>query len=200
MNNLKNWIQRSSIRYMLLLCAILLACESEIGKKVQPTGLYFDVTGFLDQQLYWLDSLGAGVEKVVEADGVKEMQKVALDSLGWTKELEVFYRADINDPILRDAYEKSQSEEHDGKVVTYSAKEKGAKVQWLSIAYRNHAVVHIAARIQEDNVLYKAKSNIELDFDAQHEPPLLTRYAIQQSQKILFKDTVFYSVEGSLDW
>lgn len=200
MNDLKNWMQRKGIFHMLFLCIILSACEKEIGRKVQSTGIYYDVAGFLDQQVPLLDSLGPGVEKVVEADGIKEEQRIALDSVGWAKELEMFYRADINDPILRDAYEKTQSEEGTHKIVTYKAKESSVKVHWLQITYRNNAVTHIAARIQEDNVLYKAKSLIELDFDDQHEPPLLMRYSIQQSQKILFKDTVFYSVEGRLNW
>lgn len=200
MTDLNNWMQRGGILGVLLLGVLFLSCESEIGRKVQPTGVYYDVAGFLDQQLIWLDSLGPDVEKVVEADGIKEVQKIALDSAGWAKELEVFYRVDINDPILRDAYEKRQTEENGDKIITYRAKEKDAKVQWLKISYHNLAVAHIESCILEDNVLYKAKSSIQLNFDVDHEPPLLMRYAIQQSQKILFKDTVFYSVEGRLDW
>ena len=200
MNDFKKRTGHSSILYMLLICTIVTACESEIGRKVQPTGVYYDVASFLDQQLQWLDSLGPDVEKMVEAEGVKEVHKVTLDSLGWAKELEVFYKVDINDPILKDAYEKSQSEEDVNRIVMYNAKESNAKVQWLRISYHNEAVAQIAARIQEDNVLYKSKSNIELDFDPVHEPPLLLRYAIQQSQKILFRDTAFYSVEGQLNW
>lgn len=200
MTDRKNWMQRGSILGMLFLCVLILSCESEIGRKVQPTGVYYDVAGFLDQQLIWLDSLGPEVEKVVEADGVEEAQKIALDSAGWAKELEVFYRVDINDPILRDAYEVHQTEENGNKIITYSTKEEDVKVQWLKISYHNHAVAHIESCIREDNVLYKSKSNIQLNFDVDHEPPLLTRYAIQQSQKILFKDTAFYSVDGRLDW
>ncbi len=200
MKDLKMWMWPSNILYMLLLSTMLTACESEVGKKVQSTGVYYDVAGFLDQQLQWLDSLGPKVEKVVEAEGVKELKKITLDSLGWAKELAVFYRADINDPILRDAYEKDQSEGDANKTITYIAKEASAKVQWLKISYHNQAVEHIAARIQEDNILYKSKSKIELDFDPAQEPPLLMRYAIQQSQKILFRDTVLYSVEGQLNW
>lgn len=200
MDDLRNRTWSSRVWILLLFCVILTACEGEVGRKVQPTGAYYDVTGFLEQQLQWLDSLRPGVEKMTEADGVQEVGKISLDSLGWAKELEIFYRADINDPVLKGAYEKRETQESGKNTVVYKAKEAKSKVQWLKISYYNQSVTNIAALIQEDNALYKAKSYMELDFDATHNPPLLERYAIDESQKILFKDTAFYRIEGQLDW
>ena len=177
--------------------ASICGCKSEVGRKVERTNAYYDLKGLLDRQLVLLDSINPTAEKITVIDGNTQKQSIQLDSAGWKSEMQIFYSADINEPILKDAYEKTEEITDSLKVVNYEAKNgKNTEIERLTVFYnvKEDEPFRIAAVFKEKNALYDSKRLLQLFINNQTKPALLTGYEIEGLQKMLMKDTVFYKI------
>ncbi len=196
---------RKSKTYLLkqLLVIALVAsagCSQVVQDKIQNTDQYFDLKGLLEEQIVLLDSLRPSVEKTTHIDDEQEMQSLQLDSAGWARELEIFFEADINDPILKDAYQLKEEVLGDSlRLTSYEAIAlESAEIKFLKVFYLPEADLprYITAAFSEKNALYNSNRLLRLEFEELEDKNVLMRYSIEGAQKMLLKDTILYRVQG----
>jgi hypothetical protein len=152
---------------------------------------YFDVKGFLDQQVTLLTQRHPAVEKQVTLrDGQVETTRV--EKIDWTKELQIFYQADINKPALRGAYETQDARAGDtiDAVKTYRRK-PGVEnsVEQLRVTQTDTRGGSVEAVLTQDNPLFFSRKVLQLHYQR----GLLTSYQVQGVQKLVLFDTLRYS-------
>lgn len=191
-------LRNNSLLLLIFISLGIAGCEGEVGRKVKKSGAYYNLSALLDHQVYLLDSLNPTIEKVTEINGVREEKRLQLDSLGWTKELAIFYQADINDPVLKNTYEIETTIEDGSKAIVYTTLDEKTKIHYLKVLYKQNETqpFYITALFNERNVLYKAQRTLELSFNTDRAFPILDSYQVNEKQKILLKDTNFYYVKG----
>lgn len=184
---------------LLLFLLIVGGCQEVVNKKIQNTHQYFDLKGLLEEQIYLLDSLEPTVTKTTNIDGMAERQSLHFDSTAWAREMEIFFEVDINDPILRDAYELVKENIGDSlNLESYVSKDiKNAEIEFLKIFYppEKDIPLYITAVFSEKNALYNSKRSLKLVFERQQGLNILKGYSIEGVQKMLMKDTIFYKVQ-----
>ncbi|SHL64363.1 hypothetical protein [Hymenobacter psychrotolerans] len=179
---------------------LLSACGQE-DATVRPAGInrkpeYFDVKALLDEQVARLNRQQPVVQKQVQLrNGRIETSQVA--NTDWSKELQIFYQADINKPALRGAYSIANSASNDsvGGARTYTLK-AGSEAPVASLAVSktgeaSDATQEVAALIRQDNPLFFSQKRLRL----RTVDGTLTSYSVQGVQKLVFFDTVRYSVQ-----
>ncbi|TGE14270.1 hypothetical protein [Hymenobacter elongatus] len=176
--------------------ALTSACDQQPGggSSVQQPArkpLYFDVKGFLDTQTALLTKRQAAVEKqVTMRDGQVETTRVV--QVDWSKELQIFYQADINKPALRGTYE-AQAGLTDASGAPLQVYRRRAGVD--NIVDRLQATGGsapngiIEAVLTQDNPLFFSRKTLLLNY----RNGLLTTYQVRGVQKLVLFDTIRYS-------
>jgi hypothetical protein len=154
--------------------------------------LYFDLKGFLDQQTVLLTQRKPAVEKrVTLRDGKAETTRV--QQVNWSKELQIFYQADINKPALRGTYEVVNSKPVGDtvNVVRVYRRKAGAEniVDQLRVEDTDTRGGTIEATLTQDNPLFFSRKVLTL----QYQNGLLAAYRVQGVQKLVLFDTLRYS-------
>ncbi len=183
--------------WALALLSLLAACgnpaEDAATGQTNPANRkpgYFDVKGLLDAQVALLGQQQPAVEKQVRLrNGQTKTTRVT--KIDWSKELQIFYQADINKPALRGAYSTATV----GGRQQYTRKPgTDAPVASLTVGILSSqskaAPEALTAVVQQDNALfYSEKKLLLLLRDGQ-----LMEYEVRGVQKLAFFDTVRYSV------
>ena len=184
----------------VIILIVLAGCSEVVQDKIQNTDQYFDLKGLLEGQIVLLDSLRPTLEKTTQIDDEREKQSLQPDSAGWARELEIFFEADINEPILRDAYQLKEEAPGDSlRIASYEASDlENAEIKFLKVYYLPEAdrLRYITAAFSEKNALYSSDRLLKLEFEAFKDQTVLTRYSIEGTQKMLLKDTILYKVQG----
>lgn len=173
--------------FQLLLTTACSQEQEEAARAGQPVRkpLYFDVKGFLDTQTKLLTQRRPAVEKQVALrDGNTETTRV--ENVDWSKELQIFYQADINKPALRGAYEAQP----DGAGQVYRRK-AGIEniVDQLQVTNTDPQNGTIEAVLTQDNPLFFSRKTLVLQYSG----GLLRSYKVQGVQKLILFDTLRYS-------
>jgi hypothetical protein len=181
---------------VLALLSLLAACgttDDEATMRANPANRkpgYFDVKKYLDAQVTRLNQLQPAVEKQVQLrNGRTETTRVA--KTDWSKELQIFYQADINKPALRGVYSTATV----GNQQQYTRKPgSDAPVASLAIGPAANQPKQVpetlAAVIQQDNALFYSEKKLRLSVRNGQ----LAEYEVRGVQKLAFFDTVRYSV------
>jgi hypothetical protein len=183
-------------RPWLALLGLLAACggpTEDATMRTNPANRkpgYFDVKGFLDAQVAQLSQQQPAVEKQVQLrNGQTETTRVV--KTDWSKELQIFYQADINKPALRGAYEVTNI---NSKQQYLRKPGTDASVVALAVGTSSNqpkaAPETLAAVIQQDNALFYSEKKLLLTMRNGQ----LTEYEVYGVQKLAFFDTVRYSV------
>lgn len=190
-------------RRLALLLLLLGACNGPDNAEVRTNPAnrkpgYFDVKGFLDQQTAQLSQRQPAVEKQVRLrDGAVETTRVT--QTDWSKELQIFYQADINKPALRGAYSESVGAPYSNPTgrgqYAYTRKPGvDALVESLTIntlggTPKDH-LENLTAVVKQDNPLFYSEKKLQL----RTRNGLLSEYQVTGIQKLVLFDTVRYSV------
>ncbi|GAA4018796.1 hypothetical protein GCM10022408_35810 [Hymenobacter fastidiosus] len=152
--------------------------------------LYFDVKGLLDVQTALLKQQNPAVEKQVQLrDGQPETARVP--RVDWSKELQIFYQADINKSALRGAYSVLPPvQTAQGTQQTYVRK-PGIEnaVERLAVIFSGPAVREISAVLTQDNPLFFSRKKLVFTCLAGK----LRSYRVEGLQKLVLFDTLRYS-------
>lgn len=174
---------------------LLAACGPGEDATVRPVPAnrkpnYFDVKGFLDSQVATLNRQQPVVEKQVRLrDGNVETTRVT--KTDWSKELQIFYQADINKPALRGAYDIEPVNQPNGPSATYKKKPAvEATVRELTINKGANYPTAITATIIQDNPLFYSEKKLQLQAGSKG----LQSYSVEGIQKLVMFDTVRYTV------
>ncbi|WP_303309769.1 hypothetical protein [Hymenobacter sp. BT730] len=175
---------------------LLTACTPDAGApKPAIRSRYFNLKGFLDAQATLLNQQRPAVEKHVQLrNGQEETTRVP--QVDWTKELQIFYQADITKPALRGAYTIDSVVTADGLLRRTYARRPGIEnpVRTLTVVTAGPQVRDVQAVITQDNPLFFSEKQFELH--AQQNK--LAAYQVRGVQKLVLFDTLRYSASSRL--
>lgn len=178
-----------------LLIALLMACQTQ---EDQPkTKVYFDLNGFLQQQSEQLSKSNPKVTKQLTAN--QKSETTTIDSLNWTKELEIFQQADLNKPSYQLSYDVTKL---GTLVMLYQLKPsehlavKELKIELDSV--RNLPKT-IEAVVSEDNLLFSSQKKLNIICQATADGRwCIKKYSVLGSQKLILTDLKNYSVVATV--
>ena len=165
----------------LIFCFNLTAQESETKK-------YFDLKSFIEEQVESLEKSKPTVEKKTLHNTEKESKKT--NKIDWQKELRLFADADINKPILKQAYTVTENPQS----IDYQAINTNLKVRNIHIEKENDLVKKLTIHYKESNHLFEIEKKLSLDLNKNN----ITNYQIEIIQEIIFKDKDHYQVSGKI--
>ncbi|QDA60181.1 hypothetical protein [Hymenobacter jejuensis] len=170
---------------------LITACGSDEQAQPQQTAAhstqYFDVKGFLDAQAQLLNRQNPAVEKKVNLrDGKLETTRVP--HVDWTKELQIFYQADINKPALRGAY-AIESAPTNGQRAYVRKPGIENTVENLTVTADGDQVRELTARLVQNNPLFYSEKKLYLHTTN----GVLSDYRVEGLQKLVMFDTLRYS-------
>lgn len=132
------------IGFLLLLCCIVLACETKDLSQL-PEVAFFDLKAYFKTEQSELDKIKK-VRKTVNVDGVLESKTVEINGVDFEEELALFVDSDINKVSWLDQYE-TESLMENGKIkqLRYIAKKEQLKTQKLTVHFEGSVVdsIHI---------------------------------------------------------
>ena len=179
--------------WLILLVAAAACGSEEAAIRPNPANRssgYFSVKGFLDTQMVNLNRRQPAVEKQVRLrDGKLETTRVT--KTDWSKELQIFYQADISKPALRGTYEIAKAPPSAGAGTVYKRKSAvDTPVDELFVGGAISQPEMIAATIVQNNPLFYSQKKLRLQVN----PQGLRSYSVEGIQKLVLFDTVRYSV------
>ncbi|MDH3710269.1 MAG: hypothetical protein OER04_10300 [Cyclobacteriaceae bacterium] len=188
----------------LIICGLLLglSCQQE---NRQTDLVYFDVNGFIEQQIATLKDLPCDLEKNLSMDDRGEIMnsESSKDSAFWAHEFIVFRDHDINKPVLRDAYTTSKGTDEAGnRFDQYQLRDpKQLGVRSMKVYYDSEGkITSWESDYREENVLYSSKRLVRMDLEKSENGYLLNSYSVAGYHKLVFKDTVHYQVMAKLHY
>lgn len=182
-------------RFFAITLLLLASCSTD-NRTTQED--YFDLHRFLEEQVNRLAPLNPTIQRTTAIGGKQETKTLQLSAAKWEKELIMFSNANINKPSLKGLYEVDSTLSDTYKVVSYQTKDNAKTgVRYMKVYYKQEEVAKVEVLFQEKAIIYYAKRKLWMTFEKNGEgPPLLSTYAIDGHQKIIFQDPVDYRVEA----
>ncbi len=181
---------------LLLSLLLLFSCgtqEDRLKASSAYKGAYFDLKAALAKEVDRLEKENPLVLKTVVLNGQSENLKDTVAS--WEKELVLFSEADLNQPVLAGEYEESVSIDGTKKRLIYKPLSPGkVKVQKLLVELENDQLMKVMIQTQEENILFKAYRNLELNFQGN----VLRSYSVEANQAINYGPTTQYIIKAKV--
>lgn len=179
-----------SFALSVAIVSLLFSCEG-IQKEAQTVNRYYDVDSLITSAI--AKSLPEDkvlkVSKEVEIDGEKESKEFSYDSIALENELRLFRQMDINEPAFAFSYDEEKGE----GMIRYQlkSKEKQTGITKLSVTKNANQQV-IEGLFSENNQIYYTSRKLKLRI----ENGMIKSYEMAGKQKMMLKDTIYYSMKG----
>ena len=136
----------------LLLPALLLTgCYADELRQEMSQEPFFDLAGYMQEQVDSLTAAGTTVEKTITLNGTTETHE--LSNLNFGNDLRVFREADINKPAWLDKYDVQREEANGQLTRTYTALDSSLQTRQLTVTTRDDRPVEISIRRHTGTVL-----------------------------------------------
>lgn len=180
-----------------LLSLLFLNSCTDAGQQTQPN-VYYDVSGFINQQIIDLSSQKPLVNKEVLIN--QERNRQATRDLNWKRELELFAQADINKPALRSSYTITRP---DSMTYQYTLKKSEERLTVRSLMVQLDSVTRqprrIEAVLQTNNPLYSSERHLVLESgQASNRQWRVQHYKLSGFQQLSYFDKNEFMVEGNI--
>lgn len=175
------------------------SCVPDQMAIINTADSFYDINGLIDEQIKMLDSISPSIVKKATIGAEEEMTKE--DPTTWSKEMNIFRSADINKPLLRDSYEVSNISAGNFETILYKSKRPdGTIVDELSIELiqGSQKPVKVIARLNSKNPLFNSVKTLEMYFQNIDGKQMLSKYKSQGWQKMISKDSTYYTIEAEL--
>jgi hypothetical protein len=165
---------------------------------------FFDFEKLVSDQVSLLTKSRGVLEKAVTM-GLTASDTTYQPTLkAWESELEMFRDLEIiNRPTYHDAYtiDDPLSDVTSNLKIRQYVSDK-APVHLMRFYYRNELgnLKKIEADFSEKNILYFTSRSLIMEFDEHDGKPQLIHYSMEGFQKMVFSDTVKFSVRGNINW
>jgi hypothetical protein len=162
---------------------------------------YFNLTGFVQEQVQQLTAMHPTVEKTVMfASGTPETKVIS--NINWNQELETFTQADINKPALRAAYAVTTATTPNGQTQTTYRRRPGnhdSPVEYLQVTTTpNQQVTQITGRQSDTNYFVDSFKEFTLTCVPANGQTRLRNYSVSGTQKTIFFPELRYRVQGQV--
>ena len=189
-------VSNKSSLFLFVICLLVLSSCREEETDPNEKKTYYDLKGFVDNQIVYLNEKKPKVTKTVQLGGKKEVR--AEIETDWKKELELFVQADINKPAYRNSYSIIRS---DSSVYEYRIKE-GEKlpVQYLMIKVDSatQQPVSVKALLRSENKIYSSEKSIELTSSRRNSLLEVSAYSVKGYQKLLFMNRKSFDITAKI--
>jgi hypothetical protein len=180
-----------------LLCLLgwMAACQAPAEKQEGPNR-YYDVKGYVQEQIDLLTAQKPTVNKKMVVSGEQEQRSTA--EVDWQKELELFVQADINKSAYQNSYAINRPDS-----VTYEYQiqtEEDLPVRRLKIVLDepDGKPVLIEARLLSENKLYESEKNLVLRSGPQGDSWRVQSYRIQGFQELIISSRKPFDVQVTI--
>ncbi len=190
--------------YLLIfsLSGLLLFQQCQQGPQRQARQMmYFDLTGFLNEQGAYLDTIPTEVKRLNSINGSQE--EVNVSQFNWAREVNYLYEADINRPSWQGAFKTDSLLTPSGRLqaIQYLPLEEDIPVKQLTINFNavSQQVESIEATVKDRNMLYNTGRTMQLrcvpDASGINRA---SSYTVQGSQKVIFQDSVSFQIAARI--
>ncbi|OHX66526.1 hypothetical protein [Flammeovirga pacifica] len=183
-------------RYLITAIVVFLAFSCDFNENIdEKHQVYnFDLKSLIEQQAKVLDQTKVSIKKHVEYDNKKE--DVSIKEVDWSKELDIFNDADINRPIFKESYQKTEKKEGDYNVIKFNSQNDKNDVKWLSISKDNNGKIRkLMFEISTKNSLFQVSKKGELLFD---DKEILENYSLEGTNQIVFLGDKYFAVNAKV--
>ncbi|WP_299457287.1 hypothetical protein [uncultured Microscilla sp.] len=191
---MKNWLHNSFLLCSIMTLCGLMACENP-NKTVAGTAKpYFDLKGFVQTQITWLNQQQPQVKKQIRNESKLITKTLAIKN--WEKELHMFINADINKAALIGTYDITK----EGKTIKYTTKEGKNSVKEMIVELGNDKKVAKSVKITvgNDNVLFASGTKLSFQCQNKGNNYRITTYTIDGFQKIIMRDKRPYFIHAEV--
>lgn len=171
-----------------LVMTLFVSCSQSNREQVMTSMPYSSLGETLKSQY---DRSNLQVEKRVKLDDKEETKVLSMDSIKWGKEISFLDEINPNRPEYVGAF--VETIDPSKMQLKLKAEEKGALKQ-LIVEKNGEEIKRIVATIYEDKEIYSHKREVSIAF----RDNLISKYLISGYQKMLFKDTIYFEIEGSI--
>ena len=189
----------AKVGYFLLIAVSLLSCRPAALKDYDKP--YFDFDSLVNHQIQKFSSRKDSIRKVAELDSKKDASSFIIDSLRLAHEWDVFRQLDwINKPIFKGTYQITEAPDTKSNLTIRSYKATTpSPVSFVHFYYQQNVkdLKRIEASYHEQNALYYSKRKLTIEFDGTGQN-LIRHYSIEGSQKMIFGDSVKFSIHGRI--
>jgi hypothetical protein len=159
---------------------------------------YFDVKGFMSQQISALNIRKPLVNKQMNVNGEQEQKSTT--EIDWAKELDLFIQSDLNKPAFQSSYETTQPDAYTFVYKLKSSEKLPVKSLTIRIDEKYKQPAHIEAVISEHNTLYHSEKRLTLHCKMRVEGVwLVDNYQIAGSQHLSLTDKKTFAVKGTIN-
>lgn len=156
---------------------------------------FFDLKGFLDNQIDLLEKNEITIIKKTMLQGQKSQQ--TLKKINWKEELAFFYAADINTPQLRDRYKIEKTPQK----WTFQTDDENLNIKTMQIIFDENNTGNTFENVKEILIVQKDKNNIyenNRTLNIKVKGSLLESYSIKGSEEVILNEKQDFLVEGSI--
>lgn len=194
-------LSKQLLRAVLFCCLIGCGPPAAEQESARNTPAYYDLEGFLNRQIQYLQTTKPLVTKTVtDGQGVAETQKVR--EINWERELELFKEVDLNRPAIRDYFTLTrQTDPATGYTTETYVKKPGSytNVDFLEVELDpNRQLRRMRAATQQDNPLLYTQRHLQLSVAPGPDQPRITSYRVQGVQKLILSDSVRYAIDAEV--
>lgn len=147
--------------FTVLIVFAIVSTISSCIKKVSTSGptqtktTYFDLAGYIDQEITRLSNSNTTINKFVAINGETEQKKVIIEN--WANELAAFKEADINKPSWVGSY----SVDSTAQKIIYSSLDPSLKTKKITILLNeNGDILSLEIENQIENWIYTAQEKL----------------------------------------
>ncbi len=187
--------------YSIALLGVALLAFTACDRPVPPVSDNpndFDVAAYVQAEIDRLQAKQPAVLKSVKTEDQPD-ETIQLDQLDWADELAIFAEADINKPTLREYYNREEEQTADGGKIIRFTKTEDAKVPveslYLEISAQDK-LQQLRTVIRDENLLFYSKRSATLESNP--ETGRIQGYEVKGVQKMIFGDSLRYSIMGTL--
>ncbi|MCF0038882.1 hypothetical protein LXM24_02205 [Dyadobacter sp. CY399] len=181
---------------VILICLLTLSACREAETDPNEKKAYYDLKGFVENQIVYLNEKKPKVAKTVQLDGKKEVR--AEIETDWKKELELFAQADINKPAYRNSYSVIKN---DSAIYEYKIKDgENLPVRYLMIKVDSatQQPVLVKAILRSENRIYSSEKTIELMANRRNNMLEVSAYTVKGYQKLLFTNRKSFNISAKI--
>lgn len=191
------------IRTIVFAIILILAFGSCTPEKSTGKGI-FNFDSLLNEQISALSQRMRVVDKITMMDGVKSDSTFIPSEIGWTRELEVFRQlGSANKPADRSTYTYTDfaKDERSNLVVNRFTSDE-AMVRELKFYFipGEMTLKKIEGFVHDENLLYTTHRFLKMEFVDDGDASVLIAYSADGFQKMIFSDTVWFSIDSKVEW
>jgi hypothetical protein len=178
-----------------LMAVALMSCEnSEVEGNDEK--YYYDLKGFINNQIIVLNEKKPKVSKELTMDGHKEVSTT--HDVDWKKELELFIQSDLNKPSYRQSYKVIRADSLSYEYILKPGEDLPIRHLDIKLDQATHQPVAVKALLKSENKIYTSEKNISLTCLKKENLLEVVSYSVVGYQKLAFMKRKSFNVSAKI--